>query len=177
MKTAIRWRVSYLGEVEHFDVLRGADSDGSYTRANLEPIPAVDGQLDYEFADTLPEGWTNVWYALAAKDSYGNSYEMGRTHLATDTPASAGISLYPNPSRGAFVFQVDTPRDSEGSLAIYNAAGRRVRTLHEGNMRSGTCLWNWDGRNTRGDLVGQGVYFVRLATEAEVVLQKLTVIR
>jgi hypothetical protein len=177
MKTAVRWRVSCLAEIDHFDVLRGPDSDGNHKQANLEPILAVDGQMDYEFADSLPEGWTNVWYVLTADDLYGNSYEMGRTHLVTDMPTRAGISLYPNPSHGTFAFQVSTPRDCVGSLAIYNAAGRRVRTLHEGSLRSGTRLWSWDGRDARGDLVGQGIYFVRLATEDEMALQKLTVLR
>lgn len=54
MRTAIRWRVACLGEIDHFDVLRGPNSDGSYTQSNLESIMAIDGQMDYEFADSLP---------------------------------------------------------------------------------------------------------------------------
>ena len=176
-RTSIRWRVSCLGEIDHFDVLRSRDSAGSYTQVNLEPILAMDGQLDYKFVDSLPEGWTSVWYRLAADDAYGNSYEIGRAHLAAEIPAAAGLSLYPNPSPGVFFLQVDTPRDCTGSLAVYDVAGRRVRTLHEGNLGSGTRLWTWDGRDACGGPVGQGVYFVRFATEDEVIVQKLVLIR
>jgi flagellar hook assembly protein FlgD len=47
-----------------------------------------------------------------------------------------------------------------GTVIIHDALGRVVRRLQvEG--RSGSCVW--DGRGSRGDDAGEGVYFVSLA--------------
>ncbi|MCK4510127.1 T9SS type A sorting domain-containing protein [bacterium] len=177
MRAAIRWRVSSLGDMGSFDVRRAVDSEGPYWQANTEPIFAVGGQLDYEFIDVLPEGWTAVWYRLAAHDTYGNTYQMGQAHLGTAVPAAATISSYPNPSSDGFSFQVDTPGKGSGTLVVYNALGQRVRTLHDGALQPGTTMWSWNGRNGRGEHVAQGIYFVRLETPEELVVQKLAVVR
>ncbi len=177
MRTAIRWRVSFLGDIDSFDVLRAPVPAGPYAQANVDPIFTVEGQQDYEFVDALPEGWTAVWYRLAANDAYGNTYRMGQVHLGTALPVAAKISSYPNPSSDGFSFQIDLPQAGTGTLAVYNALGQRVQTLHDGALQPGTTLWSWNGRNTRGEPVAQGVYFVRLETPEELTVQKLAVIR
>ena len=62
-------------------------------------------------------------------------------------------------------------------LDIYDVAGRRVRTLLDGQRTATRHTVVWDGRNDAGDGMPPGVYFVRLEAPSlietrEVVLLK-----
>ena len=48
------------------------------------------------------------------------------------------------------------------SLVIYNARGRKVRTLFEGVGMAGNHQLGWDGRNDQGGVIPSGDYFCRL---------------
>jgi flagellar hook assembly protein FlgD len=50
-------------------------------------------------------------------------------------------------------------------LAIYNVAGRLVRTLVDGEVDPGYHSVVWDGRDNNGVEVGSGVYFCRMEAE------------
>jgi flagellar hook assembly protein FlgD len=46
-------------------------------------------------------------------------------------------------------------------LKIYDASGKLVRTLFNGNMDPGIHKIVWDGKNSKGGTVSSGVYFFR----------------
>lgn len=83
-------------------------------------------------------------------------------------PARAALlGHWPNPvtsfARIAFVL---TPADAErATLAIYDAAGRRVRSFR-GGFVTGRNEVAWDGADAAGRPVGSGLYFVRLEAGA-----------
>ena len=41
--------------------------------------------------------------------------------------------------------------------------GRRIRTLHSGELAAGTHYIQWDGKDAQGAAVPSGVYLVRLS--------------
>jgi flagellar hook assembly protein FlgD len=61
-------------------------------------------------------------------------------------------------------FTFSLPAAADVSLAIYDLAGRRVRTLASGVHAAGTHAHRWDGRNASGSQVSPGLYFIRCAT-------------
>jgi flagellar hook assembly protein FlgD len=73
-----------------------------------------------------------------------------------------GLRLTPNPtSEGATIwFRLD--RGGPVTLAIFDVAGRKVRTLQPGHMAAGEHLLAWDGRTDQGHEVAPGVYVARL---------------
>ena len=62
-------------------------------------------------------------------------------------------------------------------LDVFDASGRLVRRLSEGFHRGGPASVVWDGRESRGDPVPSGVYFVRLASESGTEVRKVTIVR
>ncbi len=64
---------------------------------------------------------------------------------------------------GGSVF-LDLPEDASVRLAVFDAAGRRVRNLIDGALPQGTHHLFWDGRNEHGEDVGAGVFFLRLSS-------------
>jgi hypothetical protein len=55
---------------------------------------------------------------------------------------------------------------SDVRLDVYDAGGRRVRTLAEGTLPPGRHSVRWDSRTGQGDEVPDGIYVVTLKTEA-----------
>jgi hypothetical protein len=60
---------------------------------------------------------------------------------------------------------------------VYDAAGRRVNTLVEGSRAAGVYIENWGGRDTRGQRVAAGIYFVRLHTAQGEAVEKMVLLK
>jgi flagellar hook assembly protein FlgD len=65
------------------------------------------------------------------------------------------------------VFTWDGRGAPDAQLAIYDVAGRAVRTLHEGPLSEGPHTWEWQARSESGVRLASGVYFARLRVGTE----------
>jgi len=83
----------------------------------------------------------------------------------------------PNPVRLETMIQLDLPRDSDVQLHIYDASGRRVRTLAEGAMKPGSHRIPWDGLSSSGNPVASGIYFYEIRTDGFSARKKMSVIQ
>jgi flagellar hook assembly protein FlgD len=72
------------------------------------------------------------------------------------------LQNFPNPFNPVTKIFFALPQKSRVGLVIYDAAGRRVRVLVNGEMESGLHSVIWNGQNERGRRVASGVYFYRL---------------
>jgi len=79
---------------------------------------------------------------------------IGRVYVYTDVSTPTGVPAgnptaialsapRPNPSGGAFTLTVDLPRAMFARLAVYDVAGRRVATLHDGAIVPGRIPFAW----------------------------------
>ena len=103
----------------------------------------------------------------------GHVYELGGASVISvlPTPLDAGdrgvsgrldFAITPNPSRAAAAIELDVPRAGAVALAVFDAAGRRVRTLIDGRLEAGHHRIAWDGMDGAGRAVASGVYWVRV---------------
>ena len=69
------------------------------------------------------------------------------------------------------------PQATDASIAVYNMAGQKVRTLEAGYLQSGSYRFVWDGLNDSGHGVATGIYFVRLQAGVQSRVQKITLLR
>jgi len=83
----------------------------------------------------------------------------------------------PNPMASTTALRFRLSNSSDAHLAIYDAAGRLVRTLVDGPLSSGSHQIDWDGRDATGHEVEAGVYFYRLEANAFVQSRRLLVVR
>ncbi len=67
----------------------------------------------------------------------------------------------PNPARGSAVFRLALPAAGPARVAVFDLAGRRVRTLTDGHLDAGSTRLVWDGHSEDGTTAGAGVYFAR----------------
>ncbi len=77
-------------------------------------------------------------------------------------PALTKLSAVPNPFRSSVTVKVESDRQANASLGVYNLRGQLVKCLHQGALEQGENSFNWDGRDARGKEVSAGLYLLCL---------------
>jgi hypothetical protein len=77
------------------------------------------------------------------------------------------VALGPSPFREQIVIRYVLPAGGRASLAVYDAAGRRVRHFEQDHRAGGVVSTAWDGRDDAGRALMPGTYFVRLAAGSQ----------
>lgn len=147
--------------------------------------------------------WAEVWVDLAAYEglarlrwAFGSDGADVREGWYIDdvrivVPPTAGAPgaeplvirpvLYPAaPSlmaSGGVTLRFATPRATEAELAVFDAAGRLVRTLSQGMLAAGEHHLVWDGRDAAARPVAGGTYYCRLAADGATRVRRVTVVR
>lgn len=102
------------------------------------------------------------------------------TGASQDRPAGEGVVLHqnvPNPFNPSTAIRFTLPDAGRATLAVYDAAGRRVATLFDGRAPMGTSMAEWDGTDASGMEVSSGVYFCRLVADGRTFTQKLVLLK
>jgi hypothetical protein len=133
---------------------------------------------------------TNGWIGLHS-GLYGGNFESGINGIQViDAATSVGLPsgsaaaprierIFPNPAGGAQTFELSLPAGAgAGALEILDVSGRLVWRQPLASLEGGVQRFVWDGRDTSGDAVAQGVYVVRLpSTAGGAALSKLVRVR
>ncbi|MEE9269408.1 MAG: choice-of-anchor B family protein [Candidatus Krumholzibacteria bacterium] len=113
----------------------------------------------YPFA---PSG--NIYVSDMQNGLYIFSFS-GTTPTAIPKRAPVGFALnqnFPNPFNPTTTITYTLESAGNVVLTVYDAAGRRIRTLLNGVQGAGAQTATWNGRDNRGHRVASGVYFYRL---------------
>ena len=95
-------------------------------------------------------------------------YETDRVTLAAPAP---------HPGHGSLRFSFTLPRETAVTVAVYDAQGRRVRTLADGTYPRGVHRLVWDGRDEGGAAAGTGIFFYRLSLPGQIVTRRGLLLR
>ena len=143
----------------------------------IDAVPggAATGPVYWEPGHVCVDGGPGTsWENLALFDFDGGALPglgfVKTTETAVDSAAEGHGSLplllpaEPNPFSAETTLTCVLPASGEDvSLAIYDAAGRRVRSIFRGR-RSGVARETWDGRDGAGWSVPAGVYLCEAVT-------------
>ncbi len=100
--------------------------------------------------------------------------------LSADAAMPTSFSLdqnYPNPFNPVTQFTLNLAAESHVTVAVFNVAGQRVRTLVDEVMPAGSHTLTWDGTNDRGEALASGIYFYRVVAGSEVLTRKMTLLK
>ena len=119
---------------------------------------------------------------MTALDQAGNESENGAHSPATGAggPIPPHDALYqnvPNPFNPSTSIRYALRAPSDVTLMVFDAAGRRVRTLVDTSMPAGVHDVAWDGFDHRGNRVASGVYFYRLQTGVFTETRKMVLLK
>ena len=156
------WEVGSAPDVTHFEIHR-----------SLHPVFEV--QPGTLVATTEAESWSDSdgnrdhHYRVVAVDDAGNRSPAASpltVTAAVDPPEPGRYVLHqntPNPFNPmtSISYQVPAP-GGHVTIRVFDAAGRRVRTLVDDHVSGGIHEAVWRGRDDGGGRVGSGVYYCRL---------------
>jgi hypothetical protein len=183
----------HAGSPEYGPVVRFLDSleDGG-TLADLYGWwpPPEDPEYPWTIADTSVVNMSVIFWALTTaltdRSLRGEPAELrldgvGDEAATWTRPGPArrpvrGLAVGPNPVRGGCRFDFALARPGPATLDLYDARGRRVRSLLSGAHPAGARAVTWDRRDAAGRPVAGGTYFARLVTADGTVERRLAVV-
>ena len=173
----LHWQLRTEGLAPSLHVWR--ETPGA-ARARLTTAPiSAPSAGDGEFTDPAPPpGEADYWLEELAAGG-GASLWHGPAHLAAaSVPAAVRLDQNrPNPFNPRTTLTLALPQAGRATLAVYDARGRRVATLLDGELPAGEREVAWDGRDGAGRAAAAGVYYVRLDTESVTRTVKITLAR
>ncbi|MDD3642154.1 MAG: FlgD immunoglobulin-like domain containing protein [Candidatus Krumholzibacteria bacterium] len=178
------WDEATLGAVYY----SATDAAGhSIVKAVEDTVAAAagDGSVAMDLALTYAWDWHVAFYS-PLDDALYYAYNPGYVITGTDEgndplpPVPSSIALrdvWPNPFNPAATIEYDIGEAGRVLLAVYDAAGRRVRTLVDGYSLPGRFRVGWDGCTDRGGAAASGVYFIRLESAGRTRTGKTVMLR
>jgi hypothetical protein len=182
-----------LGDNEyHRSIARLCSDDGKIVGVSGDPPPwgmfdvflwtVEDGmqqlkQLCLDSGVALPEGFDGTYLTGALTLSGDGStlfvtwqddmWNQGSYKITFEgTVAIEGDDQnYPNPFNPMTNIAFSLPRSQSVKLAIYDVAGRHIRTLVSDNLAAGEHTVTWNGMDDSGASVPSGTYVYRLITD------------
>lgn len=95
----------------------------------------------------------------------------------TSTPENtiniSHINIFPNPFTQVSKIGISSDQNQDGNIRIYDLSGKSVALLYSGNIYLGYHEYIWDGTNSEGTAVQEGVYIVVLRTDKGITSQKI----
>lgn len=109
--------------------------------------------------------------------------DFGGINTATNdnhnnTPASKLVAKnYPNPFNPVTNINFDMPKAGNVNVSIYNVKGQRVNTLFNGTQAAGNHTMVWNGTDHNGKTVASGVYFYKISTSENTIMNKMLMLK
>jgi hypothetical protein len=101
-------------------------------------------------------------YGPTAREGVLLCYRSSATASVPGVAGAGSVTAAPNPFRATTRFAYAAASGARVALDVFDAAGRRVRTLAGGTAPAAGAI-DWDGRDDFGRTVAPGVYPYRLA--------------
>lgn len=146
------FRISSFGQDENYEIYVVALNFSSPTKI-----------YKFESAPTSVEESDQVAKSFSLLPNYPNPFWSAATSRSAGNPSTS------------IAYQLEIEADYE--LAIYDMAGRRVRLLESGHKTPGSYSSVWNGRNDNGELVGSGVYAIRLESGNREIVRRVTLLK
>jgi Outer membrane protein Omp28/FlgD Ig-like domain len=90
--------------------------------------------------------------------------------IANSLTDATDVQVYPNPFGERMTLSFDLKATSNLKVEVLNPMGQVVYTIAEGIMNSGMHSLYWNGRTENGSEAANGLYFIRLVSDAGQVL-------
>ncbi len=135
----------------------------------LNPGESIDVYLDFNVCKIL---FYDSLKVVTDDSTYHSIIAGDDCVLANELSNDNQIQAYPNPisERGDIKFNLQEASAVE--LSIYNIQGQLVQVLESSRLNSGVHHYIWDGQNIEGQEAENGIYFIYLQIDNQVIIKK-----
>lgn len=175
---ALSWRYD-VRVADGFHIYRRVSGENPRRLTDV-PLSNVDGNV--RFFDSAPgyAAGTTLYYShglIRGGVEVSRSEEVAVT-LTGGVPAVTVLHpVFPNPFNPLTNVRFELKHPGHVRLLIFDLAGRHVRTLIDASLQAAVHERQWDGRDAQGRVLPSGTYYVRLDTEHESAIQRMTLLK
>ena len=181
----LSWTTQTETQMVGYRVYRSTTADQSTIELIDNPlVPATNTSTtqNYTVVDKDVLIGQTYYYWLEAVD-YNNSNFHGPVSVTVTgnvPPVLPEVTemknAYPNPfkANSSTNIEVSLKEGDTGTLSIYNVQGQLVKIV---SLTEGTHMVNWNGRDTRGNACGSGIYFYKLSTQSMNQTKKMVIVK
>lgn len=176
----LKWNGVHVQDLQNYALYRK-------TSTGVTPIPInfLSNSIDTVYTDASAPG-SALYYIVTARDVHTNESNASNEAAVAavtgvgDTPAINGLSVLqnrPNPFTAGTELQIGLPHASRVDIAVYDIAGKRVRSMTLKDVPAGWKRVSFDGRDNRGNPLASGVYFYRVSAAGKTITNKMVIAR
>jgi len=181
----IAWTTQTETNMNGFNIYRNDDSDVLAGAIQIAYIPATNTSTtqNYKHIDREVENGHTYYYWLECVEMNNHSTFNGPSPVYVDGPTPPVLpeytimhNAYPNPFRAGdgTTINVDVKAGDTGTVTIYNILGQVVKTVP---VIQGKNDIFWNGRDSKGNLCGNGIYFYKLSTNSLNQTKKMVIVK
>jgi hypothetical protein len=175
----LRWATRSEVDNAGYNLFRATSEDGAYQKINARLIPGAGTttkEHTYHYVDHPPYP-SSYFYRLESVSTQGEVQVLGTIEVRMWRGAFRLCAASPSPLVENTKIAFELPVPSSVSVVVYDLSGRAIQTLHRGDLGTGLHECVWDGRDARGQMVGNGIYFVRMDADNFQAIEKVVVLR
>ena len=156
------------GDFSLFVSVNGVSPTGTQwgPRESLETIPANAYSIDDAITVNVPG--RSVQFILVE----AGTNKLYPTSVASELKNEMELTNYPNPFSASTTIQFQTPSNAHVSLEVFDQTGRKVTTLVNKELPTGTHLFEFDGSFLPG-----AMYFYQLKVGKSSTTQKMILVK
>ncbi len=178
---------SYQPELPSF-LIQDIQVDENNTKwfVAIEGLAKYNSENDYFVYTTDNSGLSGKWVNTVAIDTNNTIWcgtrfngisaynENGFASIGNNTIETniEFITNYPNPFISKTNIQINMPDESFVSVNVYSLSGILVNQIYKGNMKRGLNTFIWDGDDSDGSIVSQGIYIISVSTNSRYISAK-----
>jgi len=181
----IAWTTQTETNMNGFNIYRNDGSDNLASAIQIAYIPATNTSTtqNYKHIDKEVEFGHTYYYWLECVEMNNHSTFNGPSPIYVNgtTPPilpeyTKMYNAYPNPFRAGSgtTIAVEVKKGDSGTVTIYNILGQVVKTF---SLTEGNNNLNWNGRDSKGNLCGNGIYFYKLSTNSLNQTKKMVIVK
>ena len=173
-----------LADVENDQIVVGLIQVGGAMGNTLAGGTAAPQQLDLTIHLALKPGQSAGGEISSASGEF-SATDGSKLEIAMSTPSQplgGGLDFAlsenrPEPFTGETRFTVTLPKATAVDLGVYDVTGRRIATLHHGQLEAGVSEFRWNGRMDGGERAQNGIYFYRATADGRTASRKMVLLR
>ncbi len=146
-----------------------ARTDGSFNSARVRIEFSPDQTVNYR-------GWEISKIKLSALSDIHMSIVENQSNFGPKIPLSIS-GIYPNPSYGNLLVNIDNFSSGDATLNIYNILGQNIFSQKISNLSYGNRSIDLDLSTLGGHKIGSGMFFIQIKTTTEQAVKKCLILK
>ena len=167
----MEWDQPDINDFDHFNIYK---LDGTFQYLDN----TIGSQYSYLYPGTVYTEFYVTTVDQSGQESEPSDIMIFNTPIGiNNNMENVFHSVYPNPSGGWVNISLDIPQAGNYDLSVHGIDGRIIQTIYQGKLVTGKKTISWDGKNTSGQNVPNGIYFLSLIGNDVHSQQKVIMIR